>query len=426
MSDDAVLVFGDKQISVPLDREVTIGRAPDNDVVLSSSQVSRRHARLRPVDGGWLLVDEGSANGSFVGGNEPVAQQGVVVGIGAQVRFGDVVGEIVLRGATESAAMLGRGASHDAARRSARRPRVFVSYSRHDARVVDRLVSDLRACGIQAWVDRTGLVGSADWTAEIVEAVEHADGFLLALSRASVESDDVANELHLAGESERPIFPVLLESVQIPPGLAYHLAGRQRYDLSGDSRPQELDRLIRAIRHRRPGGHRRSTSARRVVAAVLTLTGFLGAVTVALSVLTGSIPPDLGRITGSHPCSGLDLEVATQNVTEFVEHRTAHLAVTFRNSSTAEIDASNWSVAIAPIAGEPYRFVTRVGIEPSRQVPAGEQAVGRMDVEGVFGPSTGSVRVIVEISDLRQGDSIFARCRATTEGVVDWDKLTTS
>jgi pSer/pThr/pTyr-binding forkhead associated (FHA) protein len=40
-----------------------IGRSPDVDIVLASTDVSRRHAEIVPEDGGWLLVDLGSTNG---------------------------------------------------------------------------------------------------------------------------------------------------------------------------------------------------------------------------------------------------------------------------------------------------------------------------------------------------------------------------
>jgi DNA-binding SARP family transcriptional activator len=47
-------------------RTWTVGRHPDCDVVLSDPKVSRRHAELRPVLGGYDLVDLGSSNGTQV------------------------------------------------------------------------------------------------------------------------------------------------------------------------------------------------------------------------------------------------------------------------------------------------------------------------------------------------------------------------
>lgn len=47
---------------------VTIGRLSTNDVVLSDSNVSRRHAELRRDGGTWTLVDLGSTNGTLVNG----------------------------------------------------------------------------------------------------------------------------------------------------------------------------------------------------------------------------------------------------------------------------------------------------------------------------------------------------------------------
>jgi NHLM bacteriocin system ABC transporter ATP-binding protein len=44
-----------------------IGRADDCDFVVPDSQISRRHATLEPVPGGFLLRDLGSANGTWIG-----------------------------------------------------------------------------------------------------------------------------------------------------------------------------------------------------------------------------------------------------------------------------------------------------------------------------------------------------------------------
>ena len=50
---------------------VTIGRAPENDLVLNHPKVSRNHARIeRTEDGGLKLIDNRSANGTFVQGEK--------------------------------------------------------------------------------------------------------------------------------------------------------------------------------------------------------------------------------------------------------------------------------------------------------------------------------------------------------------------
>ena len=50
-----------------LDRDVTtLGRHPDSDIFLDDITVSRRHAAVRRVDGGYEVADVGSLNGTYV------------------------------------------------------------------------------------------------------------------------------------------------------------------------------------------------------------------------------------------------------------------------------------------------------------------------------------------------------------------------
>ncbi len=49
-------------------RVTTIGRANDNDIVLRDSHVSKYHATIRKQDDSYILTDNDSANGVFVGG----------------------------------------------------------------------------------------------------------------------------------------------------------------------------------------------------------------------------------------------------------------------------------------------------------------------------------------------------------------------
>ena len=67
---------------------VTIGRAPENNVVLTDLLVSRRHALLRRSGNQWELVDLGSANGTYVNGariSRAVIGPDDIVGIGHQL-----------------------------------------------------------------------------------------------------------------------------------------------------------------------------------------------------------------------------------------------------------------------------------------------------------------------------------------------------
>ncbi|MGH9411027.1 MAG: FHA domain-containing protein, partial [Vicinamibacterales bacterium] len=64
-----------------------IGRSPDNDIVLEDpgKGVSRRHAEIRPEDGGYTLVDLESQNGIWVGGSRVLSvrlEPGVAVAVG--------------------------------------------------------------------------------------------------------------------------------------------------------------------------------------------------------------------------------------------------------------------------------------------------------------------------------------------------------
>ncbi len=47
---------------------LSIGRDVRNDIRLQDTEVSRRHAELRQIDGGFSIHDLGSSNGTFVNG----------------------------------------------------------------------------------------------------------------------------------------------------------------------------------------------------------------------------------------------------------------------------------------------------------------------------------------------------------------------
>ena len=73
---------------------ITLGRAPDNDVVVPDVSISRFHAFVKQgADGRWLMQDAGSTNGTTVNGHS-VPRQGhgppVELSPGDDVRLGQV------------------------------------------------------------------------------------------------------------------------------------------------------------------------------------------------------------------------------------------------------------------------------------------------------------------------------------------------
>ncbi len=71
------------------DSHVGIGRDAANIIRLHDTEVSRRHAECRKVDGGYSLVDVGSANGTFVN-NQRIRGQSLLHS-GDQIRVGTVL-----------------------------------------------------------------------------------------------------------------------------------------------------------------------------------------------------------------------------------------------------------------------------------------------------------------------------------------------
>jgi hypothetical protein len=83
----AFVVAEGKRMTVPAAGAV-IGRSRDCEVVLSDSNVSRRHAELRPSGAGWTIADLGSTNGVRVNGR-PVTGATPIQG-GDRVELGTV------------------------------------------------------------------------------------------------------------------------------------------------------------------------------------------------------------------------------------------------------------------------------------------------------------------------------------------------
>ena len=98
---------------IPIGREVVIGRRADADVQLFDDGVSRRHASLTAGESGARLVDLGSANGTWLGGErvqESLLQDGARFLVGAHTTLKFVLSDHV---EAEYQHKLAQGALHE-------------------------------------------------------------------------------------------------------------------------------------------------------------------------------------------------------------------------------------------------------------------------------------------------------------------------
>jgi phage tail-like protein len=92
-TDQLIVQLGSRVIqTVALTMDVlTIGRTPDNGLVLSNQKISRNHAEVHITPTGLMLTDLGSSNGTFVGNTRLLPHQPHPVSAGESFRIASFV-----------------------------------------------------------------------------------------------------------------------------------------------------------------------------------------------------------------------------------------------------------------------------------------------------------------------------------------------
>lgn len=150
---------------------------------------------------------------------------------------------------------------------------IFVSYSRHDLEMVDSIVGKLEKARIRVWIDREDIKAGKTWRAQIVQAIDTCDAFVLMLSSNSTVSDNVRKEIDLAQDSGRTVFIIKLDSVtKLPDEMRYQLVGLQYIDIQtlgvDDAVKQLIDALKEDLTTSKPDGERPVREAELVIQGV--------------------------------------------------------------------------------------------------------------------------------------------------------------
>ena len=123
----------------------------------------------------------------------------------------------------------------------------FISYSRTDTIQKQNIIKQLRARGINLWVDIENLVpGSPAWEREIERAIRAAAGIIVLLSPDSNNSEWVRREISFAQQNDKQIFPVLIRGEE-DDSVPLRLSNHQWVDLRTNSE-SGLDALADALK----------------------------------------------------------------------------------------------------------------------------------------------------------------------------------
>src|SRR5215213_8754711 len=120
--------------------------------------------------------------------------------------------------------------------------RYFVSYARADAEFALRLAEDLRASGVDVWIDQVDIAPSQRWDRALEAALRVAAGVLVVLSPRSVASENVMDEVGFALDQGKDVIPVLYEPCDVP----IRISRVQRIDFTGEY-ASAIDRLTFAL-----------------------------------------------------------------------------------------------------------------------------------------------------------------------------------
>src|SRR5277367_501225 len=107
---------------------------------------------------------------------------------------------------------------------------VFVSYSQPDRSQAFEVVSQLEAHGIKVWVAPRDIAPSAEWAAEIIEAIGASKIMVLVFSAASNSSPQVRREVERAVHRQVPILTVRIEDALPTKSMEYFLSAQHWFD----------------------------------------------------------------------------------------------------------------------------------------------------------------------------------------------------
>src|SRR3984957_10284641 len=120
---------------------------------------------------------------------------------------------------------------------------VFISYCQPDRDCAFELVARLEGEGINCWIAPRDIAPSADWAAEIMDAISAARAMILVFSASSNQSPQVRREVERAVHKQLSILPFRIEDVLPSKSLEFFLSAQHWMDAFPPPREPHYARL---------------------------------------------------------------------------------------------------------------------------------------------------------------------------------------
>lgn len=129
-------------------------------------------------------------------------------------------------------------------------PRLFISHASEDKDFVKKMANDLRASGINAWIDSWEIKAGDSLIEKIQKGIQESDHMAIVLSPDSVKSEWVKRELNASiikelEEKTNFIIPIYLKTCEIP--LLIKDKKRSDFRLNYDTGFRELVEILKGI-----------------------------------------------------------------------------------------------------------------------------------------------------------------------------------
>ena len=125
----------------------------------------------------------------------------------------------------------------------------FISYSHKDSNIAIAIQNILESNDIKCWIDFRDAVSGIDYAASIVHAIKNAKFFVLVLSKNSIESQHVLNEINSAVNAGLTIIPFKVDGSTLNESLEYYLGRTHWLDALTPPLDAHINHLVKRIKN---------------------------------------------------------------------------------------------------------------------------------------------------------------------------------